>query len=89
MNKIAKELLYMIFTANEHDEAKTINSANDILAAIMDNPTKLAYELSTQIEEFSEYCDVCPLCGENLTRNNDTIQCTNTNCNYKEVIEKE
>jgi hypothetical protein len=47
---------------------ETIEEINDLRSEIDKDPKKFTYELSQEIEEFSEKLGLCPLCGCNLVK---------------------
>jgi transcription initiation factor IIE alpha subunit len=50
----------------EDNDKVTIEEVNDLIYQIQNDPSKLAYELSNELEEYYSSKNVCPLCGEEL-----------------------
>jgi uncharacterized protein with PIN domain len=61
------DLIQMI-NRNNHDVEDTIQDVNDLIEDIDKDPKKFTYELSTELEEFAEKLNRCPLCGSELTK---------------------
>lgn len=50
----------------EGDIKDTIVEMNNLISDIQDNPNKLAYQLSNELEAYCLANDICPLCGDDL-----------------------
>jgi hypothetical protein len=64
----ADELLQVIWEYCRTNTKETIETVNELIAQITDNPKQLAYDLSERLEEWSLERGYCPLCGENIVQ---------------------
>ena len=62
----ADEILQMVWELCSTNTKLTIESMNELITQITDNPKQLAYDLSERLEEWSLERDSCPLCGEDI-----------------------
>lgn len=85
-----KEVLEAIWKYIDNDPKSTIIEVNNLISDITENPKKLALDLSISVEEFSEYVNRCPLCGEEIeeaTRDEEKrMECSSNNCSYSTTI---
>lgn len=78
-------LLEMIYLYTDNNADETIEMANDLLALMIDNPKEFSYEFATEIENFSDYCGLCPLCGSILHTDDTNFVCSNKDCTYTDI----
>ena len=64
----ADELLQVILEYCNTNTKLTIESMNELIAQITDNPKQLAYDLSERLEEWALERESCPLCGEDIVQ---------------------
>ena len=57
------DLIQMYNRENHGNVENTIQDINELIADIDNNPKKFIYNLSNELEEFSEKLMRCPLCG--------------------------
>jgi len=68
------EILQAVWEYCGTNTKETIESMNDLIVKITDNPKHLAYDLSERLEEWSLDRDSCPLCGDDIVLINRDYQ---------------
>lgn len=68
MSNISKYDLIQMINRNNHDVEDTIQDVNDLIEDIDKDPKKFTYELSTELEEFAEKLNRCPLDGGKIVQ---------------------